>query len=91
TWFGPMANFDTFAVGMALAVIAAAFGGVRPLGPRSRLALRLAGLAIVVLAFASRQANAWTGVYFTAACSVGLATSSPPPWSVHPGTVGPGR
>jgi peptidoglycan/LPS O-acetylase OafA/YrhL len=72
TWFGPMANLDIFAVGMAVAVIAAALGDNRPLTPRSRLALRLAALAILCVAFATRQANAWSGVYFTSLCAAGF-------------------
>ena len=32
TWFGPMANLDAFAVGMAVAIIAAAAGGNGPSG-----------------------------------------------------------
>jgi peptidoglycan/LPS O-acetylase OafA/YrhL len=72
TWFGPMANLDIFAVGMAIAVIAAALGDNRPLKPRSRLTLRLTALAILCGAFATRQANAWSGVYFTSLCAVGF-------------------
>jgi peptidoglycan/LPS O-acetylase OafA/YrhL len=72
TWFGPMANLDTFAVGMAVAVIAATLGDNRPLVSRSRLMLRLTALAILCIAFATRQANAWSGVYFTALCAVGF-------------------
>jgi peptidoglycan/LPS O-acetylase OafA/YrhL len=73
TWFGPMANLDTFAVGMAVAIIAAALGSDnRPLGSRSRLMLRLTALAILCVAFATRQANAWSAVYFTTACAVGF-------------------
>ncbi|MDQ2811174.1 MAG: acyltransferase [Actinomycetota bacterium] len=72
TWFGPMASFDAFAVGMAVAIFAAAQGGRRPLGSRVRLALRLAALAIVSVAFAIRQANAWSGVYFSTLCAAGF-------------------
>lgn len=72
TWFGPLANFDIFAVGMAVAIIAAAQGDRRPLGPRTRLALRLTALAILAVAFAFRQANAWPGVYFSTLCAVGF-------------------
>ena len=71
-WFGPVANLDNFAVGMVLAVIVASLGDERPLGERSRLGLRLIALAIVALAFATRQANAWTGVYFTSLCALGF-------------------
>jgi peptidoglycan/LPS O-acetylase OafA/YrhL len=67
-----MANLDIFAVGMAVAVIAAALGDNRPLGPWSRLTLRLIALAILCVAFATRQANAWSGVYFTTLCAVGF-------------------
>ena len=72
TWFGPLANFDSFAAGMAVAIIAAACGDRRPLGPRTRLALRLTALAILAAAFAFRQANAWPGVYFSTLCAVGF-------------------
>jgi peptidoglycan/LPS O-acetylase OafA/YrhL len=73
TWFGPMANFDIFAIGMAVAVIVAAFGDSRPLGPRRRLALRGAALAILIMAFVIRQANTWAAVYFSTLCAVGFA------------------
>jgi peptidoglycan/LPS O-acetylase OafA/YrhL len=72
TWFGPVANLDNFAVGMVLAVIVASLGDERPLGIRSRLGLRLIALAIVSVGFATRQANAWTGVYFTSLCALGF-------------------
>jgi peptidoglycan/LPS O-acetylase OafA/YrhL len=72
TWFGPAANLDIFAAGMAAAIIVAAFGDRRPLRSRGRLALRLAALALLAVAFITRQANSWTGVYFTAVCAVGF-------------------
>jgi peptidoglycan/LPS O-acetylase OafA/YrhL len=72
TWFGPMANLDLFAVGMAVAVIAGSLGDARPLGVRGRLALRLAALGLLTFAFATRQANAWSGVYFSTTCAVGF-------------------
>lgn len=72
TWFGPMASFDIFAIGMAVAIVAAVFGDNRPLGPRGRLLMRLAGLAILGTAFALRQANTWTAVYFGTLCAVGF-------------------
>ncbi len=72
TWFGPLANFDIFAVGLAIAIIAAAFGDKRPLGPRSRQALRIAALALLAVAFAIRQANTWSAVYFSTLCAVGF-------------------
>jgi peptidoglycan/LPS O-acetylase OafA/YrhL len=73
TWFGPAANLDIFAAGMAVAIVVAALGDHRPLGSRSRLALRLAALAILTIAFVTRQANAWSGVYFSTLCAVGFA------------------
>ncbi len=72
TWFGPLANLDLFAAGLGIAIIAAALGGARPLRPRSRLALRAAAMAILAAAFLTRQANAWTGVYFTSLCAAGF-------------------
>jgi peptidoglycan/LPS O-acetylase OafA/YrhL len=72
TWYGPTANLDAFAVGLAVAVIAAAFGPVRPLQWRGRLVLRLVALAIVIIAFDTRQADSWSGVYFYSMCSVGF-------------------
>ena len=72
TWFGPLANFDIFAVGMAVAITAAAFGEKKPLGSRSRRALRVAALAILAVAFAIRQANTWSAVYFSTLCAVGF-------------------
>jgi peptidoglycan/LPS O-acetylase OafA/YrhL len=72
TWFGPVASLDVFAVGMAVAILVAALGGRRPLGPRSRLTLRLAALAILALAFATRRAGTWPAVYFSTWCAVGF-------------------
>ena len=72
TWFGPMASLDAFAVGMAVAIIAAAYADHRPLGSRARLTLRLAALTILSVAFAIRQANAWSGVYFSTLCAAGF-------------------
>jgi peptidoglycan/LPS O-acetylase OafA/YrhL len=72
TWFGPLASLDVFAVGMAVAILAAALGDRRPLGRRSRLALRLAALTIVALAFATRRAGTWPAVYFSTWCAVGF-------------------
>jgi peptidoglycan/LPS O-acetylase OafA/YrhL len=72
TWFGPAANLDIFAAGMAAAIVVAAFGDRRPLRSRGRLALRLAALGLLAVAFITRQANSWTGVYFTAVCAVGF-------------------
>jgi peptidoglycan/LPS O-acetylase OafA/YrhL len=84
SWFGPMANFDNFAIGMAVAIIVAAFGDSRPLGSRSRLTLRLAALAILITAFATRRADTWEAVYFSTLCAAGFgclvaaATLGPP-------------
>jgi peptidoglycan/LPS O-acetylase OafA/YrhL len=71
TWFGPVANLDVFAIGLAVAIVVAARGG-RHLKQRSRTALRVAGLGVLVVIFASRQANSFTGVYFTLVCAVGF-------------------
>lgn len=73
TWFGPAANLDVFAAGLAVAIIVAALGDHRPLGSRSRRALRLTALAILAIAFVTRQANSWSGVYFSTLCAVGFA------------------
>ena len=72
TWFGPLANLDNFAVGMAVALVVATLGDVRPLRPRARLGVRLSGLTVLVLAFAFRQDNSWTGVYFSTFCAAGF-------------------
>jgi peptidoglycan/LPS O-acetylase OafA/YrhL len=72
TWFGPMASLDIFAVGMIVAIIAAAQGNHRPLGRRARLTLRLAALAVLSVAFAIRQADTWSGVYFSTLCAAGF-------------------
>ena len=72
TWFGPIANLDGFAIGMAVAVAAGALGETRPLGPRTRSALRLAALTLLIVAFATRQPDAWSGPYFSTLCSVGF-------------------
>jgi peptidoglycan/LPS O-acetylase OafA/YrhL len=72
TWFGPVASLDAFAVGMAVAIIAAACGDRRPLSARARLMLRLAALAVLSVAFAIRQADTWSGVYFSTLCAAGF-------------------
>jgi peptidoglycan/LPS O-acetylase OafA/YrhL len=72
TWFGPAANFDAFAVGMAVAVIAAVLREPRTLGPRRCLGLRAAALAILIVAFATRRADTWPAVYFYSSCAVGF-------------------
>ena len=75
TWFGPLANLDNFTVGMAAALIVVALGKSGNAGtirPGSRLVLRLTGLAILYLAFATRRADTWTGVYFPITCAVGF-------------------
>ncbi len=71
TWFGPLASLDVFAVGLAVAIIVAARGG-RHVLPRNRLLLRGGGLGVLVAAFATRQANSFTGVYFTVLCAAGF-------------------
>lgn len=72
TWFGPMASLDAFAVGMTVAIIAAALGDRRPLRGRARLALRLTALAVLSAAFILRQADTWSGVYFSTLCAAGF-------------------
>jgi peptidoglycan/LPS O-acetylase OafA/YrhL len=72
TWFGPLSSLDNFAVGMAVAVLVAVRSELPAINPSSRLLLRLAGLAILCAAFATRQANTWTGVYFPTTCAVGF-------------------
>lgn len=72
TWFGPVANFDAFAVGMAVAVVAATLKESRPLSSRRCVGLRVVALAIIAAAFVTRQANTWPAVYFYSACSVGF-------------------
>ncbi len=72
TWFGPMANLNNFAVGMALGVIVGALGAARPLTTRQRVLLRLIAFVILFLAFVTRQANTWTGVYFSTFCAFGF-------------------
>ena len=72
TWFGPMASLDIFAVGMIVAIIAAAQGDHRPLGQWARLTLRITALAVLSMAFAIRQAETWSAVYFSALCAIGF-------------------
>jgi peptidoglycan/LPS O-acetylase OafA/YrhL len=72
TWFGPVANLDNFAVGMAAAVLIATRHDRGSIRPSARLVLRLVGLAIICAAFATRQANTWTGVYFPTTCAIGF-------------------
>jgi peptidoglycan/LPS O-acetylase OafA/YrhL len=67
-----MANLDNFAVGMALGVLVGALGSARPLSGGGRLMLRIAALAILSLAVVTRQADAWTGVYFSTVCAIGF-------------------
>ncbi len=72
TWFGPLSNLDNLAVGMAVAVLMATRHQRGSIRPSARLVLRLVGIAVVCVAFATRQANTWTGVYFPTACAVGF-------------------
>lgn len=72
TWFGPAANLDSFALGMAVAVVVAALHGTRPIGARGRTALRLAGLALLAGAALTRRADAWSGVFFPTVCAAGF-------------------
>ena len=72
TWFGPLSSLDDFAVGMAAAVLVATRPDLRAIKPTGRLLLRVAGVAILCAAFATRQANTWTGVYFPTTCAVGF-------------------
>ena len=72
TWFGPLSNLDDFAIGMAVAVVIATRPDRGSFRPSARLMLRLIGLAIVCAAFATRQANTWTGVYFPTTCAIGF-------------------
>jgi peptidoglycan/LPS O-acetylase OafA/YrhL len=88
TWFGPLPNLADFAVGMAVAVLVATRTNPAVIRPGSRWLLRLAGVSILCTAFATRQANTWTGVYFPTACAIGFgcltaaATLGPPDrWS----------
>ena len=73
TWFGPVANLDVFGIGMMAAIAVAASGGGSVERPHARTALRIGGAAVVVLAFATRKANSFTGVYFSDLCAVGFA------------------
>jgi peptidoglycan/LPS O-acetylase OafA/YrhL len=72
TWFGPLSSLDAFAVGMAVAVLVANRPSLPPVNPSGRLLLRMAGVTILCAAFATRQANTWTGVYFPTTCAVGF-------------------
>jgi peptidoglycan/LPS O-acetylase OafA/YrhL len=70
-YFGPQARFGAFAAGMFLAVVVAARDG-RPLfhGPWPTL-LRVAGLAVVVLATALSEPGTWGQVVFHDIAAVG--------------------
>ena len=70
TWFGPAANLDNFAIGMAVALIAAVVGDSYQLKFRQRLGLRFVAIAILVAAFAAREADSWSSVYFSTGCSI---------------------
>lgn len=72
TWFGPAANMDVFAVGMAIAIVVAAFDSAPRLGHRSRALLRVGAMTILWVAFATRRAGSWSGVYFSTVCSIGF-------------------
>ena len=73
TWFGPVGNLDVFAIGMAAAVAVAASRGRSDAQPHTKTLLRICGVAVVALAFATRQANSFTGVYFSDLCAVGFS------------------
>jgi peptidoglycan/LPS O-acetylase OafA/YrhL len=73
TWFGPIANLDNFAIGMAIAVIVVALRQqAQRLPVRGRIALRVAGAAIILAAITTRTTTDWFAVYFTAACALGF-------------------
>jgi peptidoglycan/LPS O-acetylase OafA/YrhL len=57
---------------MAAAVLIATRHDRGSIRPSARLVLRLVGLAIICAAFATRQANTWTGVYFPTTCAIGF-------------------
>ena len=72
-WFGPIGNLDAFAAGLAVAVTVVARGDTRALKARTRLALRLAALAILAVAVATRRADVWSGVCFATVCAIAFA------------------
>jgi peptidoglycan/LPS O-acetylase OafA/YrhL len=72
TWYGPLANLDNFAIGMAVAAIAAAIGNAPPAPTRTRVGLRIAAAAILTLAFFAQSADNWPAAYFSIICSLGF-------------------
>ena len=70
TWFGPTANLDNFAVGMAVALVTTVIGNRHKLSARQRFGLRSLATAILLSAFALRKADSWSSVYFSTACSI---------------------
>lgn len=72
TWYGPLANLDNFALGMAAALILAALEQT-PVRPAHRAALRGGAMVMVVVAVATRYDSGWFAAYFTTICAVGFA------------------
>lgn len=69
-WFGLPAKLDEFALGMGLAVVAAA--GTHSLRRGAALASRVAGLAVVIAAVALRPDGAGEHTWFHTAMAVGF-------------------
>ena len=72
TWYGPLANLDNFAAGMAIA-LALVVVQAKTVRPQYRFALRAAGSVVLCAAVATRQDDTWSAAYFTTICSVGFA------------------
>jgi peptidoglycan/LPS O-acetylase OafA/YrhL len=72
TWYGPIANLDSFAIGMAIAVSVITLRQSRPVSARGRQLLLAATAIIVATAIATRSANPWLSVYFFTICSLGF-------------------
>lgn len=72
-WFGPLSALDVFAAGMTVAVLAAFFEGRRRSGPLTSVALGCVALVLLTGAFAARNGDGWSGVYFPTVCATGFA------------------
>lgn len=72
-YFGPLARVDSFACGMALAVIVAASPRPLPLPPRGALQLRVAAMALMSVAFLGRFLSPVIYLYFHTMCGLAFA------------------
>jgi peptidoglycan/LPS O-acetylase OafA/YrhL len=72
TWFGPLANLDNFAVGMAVAVLVASTHAAPPRSYLGLMGLRMIAVTMLTIAVWVREPGTWTTVCFSTICSIGF-------------------